>query len=399
MEEEATTEYEGEEMARACSPTDREAHRGLPSWQEKEQKSAAPRVGAGRGGGAAVAATAMTSAPSPALPGKTRDSESALTAPVIMGVQQWNREAGSWLPARAASRTQPQGLLVGEKKDQEEIDGTKVPEQNIPEKKEEYNSNKRRRYKDGARVEATLEGGQDAMPDEFLSEHSNSTMDAELLEAGPSAAATAAPCVAMPPHPATSTSPPASSLPPPTPPPPPPTAATRRGPHVPQNEDEQDERIRELETQLAQTLQEAEDLKAQRQSQALLAADAADGRVAAPIPLSGVATMEGPRAIVVSLEIRPDRVKDFLAAIKIDCEGSRLEPGCLRFDVIRDLENPCKFQLYEVYRDADAEAYHREQAHFKAWANFKNNVGQPEGTAQPVISLINQKGIAIEWTS
>ena len=30
------------------------------------------------------------------------------------------------------------------------------------------------------------------MPDEFLSEHSNSTMDAELLEAGPSAAATAA---------------------------------------------------------------------------------------------------------------------------------------------------------------------------------------------------------------
>ena len=237
------------------------------------------------------------------------------------------------------------------------------------------------------------------MPDEFLSEHSNSTMDAELLEAGPSAAATAAPCVAMPPHPATSTSPPASSLPPPTPPPPPPTAATRRGPHVPQNEDEQDERIRELKTQLAQTLQEAEDLKAQRQSQALLAADAADSRVAAPIPLSGVATMEGPRAIVVSLEIRPDRVKDFLAAIKIDCEGSRLEPGCLRFDVIRDLENPCKFQLYEVYRDADAEAYHREQAHFKAWANFKNNVGQPEGTAQPVISLINQKGIAIEWTS
>ena len=220
-------------MARACSPTDREAHRGLPSWQEKEQKSAAPRVGAGRGGGAAVAATAMTSAPSPALPGKTRDSESAFTAPVIMGVQQWNREAGSWLPARAASRTQPQGLLVGEKKDQEEIDGTKVPEQNIPEKKEEYNSNKRRRYKDRARVEATLEGGQDAMPDEFLSEHSNSTTDAELLEAGPSAAATAAPCVAMPPHPATSTSPPASSLPPPTPPPPPPTAATRRGPMSP----------------------------------------------------------------------------------------------------------------------------------------------------------------------
>ena len=170
-------------MARACSPTDREAHRGLPSWQEKEQKSAAPRVGAGRGGGAAVAATAMTSAPSPALPGKTRDSESALTAPVIM-------------------------VSVG----------TKVPKQNIPEKKEEYNSNKRRRYKDGARVEATLEGGLDAMPDDFLSEHSNSTMDAELLEAGPSAAATAAPCVA---------------LPPPTPPPPPPTAATRRGPMSP----------------------------------------------------------------------------------------------------------------------------------------------------------------------
>ena len=56
-----------------------------------------------------------------------------------------------------------------------------------------------------------------------------------------------------------------------------------------------------------------------------------------------------PIALAVSVEILPDRMDDFWTAIKIDAEGSRLEPGCLRFDVIRDQENPNKFMFYEVY--------------------------------------------------
>ena len=45
-----------------------------------------------------------------------------------------------------------------------------------------------------------------------------------------------------------------------------------------------------------------------------------------------------PQGYLVDVEIAPDRIDDFLQALKIDAEGSRNEPGCLRFDVIRHAE-------------------------------------------------------------
>lgn len=32
-----------------------------------------------------------------------------------------------------------------------------------------------------------------------------------------------------------------------------------------------------------------------------------------------------------------------MAAMQVDAVGSRAEEGCLRFDCLRDTENPCKF--------------------------------------------------------
>ena len=41
--------------------------------------------------------------------------------------------------------------------------------------------------------------------------------------------------------------------------------------------------------------------------------------------------------------IRVANLQDFMAAMKVDAEGSRQEPGCLRFDCLRDAENHNKF--------------------------------------------------------
>jgi quinol monooxygenase YgiN len=40
------------------------------------------------------------------------------------------------------------------------------------------------------------------------------------------------------------------------------------------------------------------------------------------------------------------------------------EPGCLRFDVIQDRDDPNCFRLYEVYRDDAALSTHRQTPHF-----------------------------------
>ena len=77
--------------------------------------------------------------------------------------------------------------------------------------------------------------------------------------------------------------------------------------------------------------------------------------------------------------------------MKIDVEGSRKEEGCLRFDLLRDQSEPNKFVFYEVYKDSDAVAFHKEQPHFKAWSDFKAEGG--------VLSQISAKMDAIDFAA
>jgi autoinducer 2-degrading protein len=83
-----------------------------------------------------------------------------------------------------------------------------------------------------------------------------------------------------------------------------------------------------------------------------------------------------PHCIVVSLEIKPEHVKEFKKAAFIDAVGSRTEAQCYRFDVLQDKENPNKFIYYEAYEnDGDAITVHRATPHFKAWSDFKAKYG------------------------
>ena len=86
-------------------------------------------------------------------------------------------------------------------------------------------------------------------------------------------------------------------------------------------------------------------------------------------------TRQDPVSMIVNVEIKPDRLDEFKKAIAIDAAGSRLEPGCFRFDVLADPENPCKFTFYECYTDMDAVAFHAASPHFKVWNDFRESGG------------------------
>jgi len=71
--------------------------------------------------------------------------------------------------------------------------------------------------------------------------------------------------------------------------------------------------------------------------------------------------------IIVRLEVKPDRVNDFLKLVTFNATESRKEPGNLRFDVVRSVDNPTLFRLYEVYQDDAAVAAHQATAHYAKW--------------------------------
>jgi (4S)-4-hydroxy-5-phosphonooxypentane-2,3-dione isomerase len=72
--------------------------------------------------------------------------------------------------------------------------------------------------------------------------------------------------------------------------------------------------------------------------------------------------------LVVSLRVRPGKDRQFLAAIEANATASlRDEPGCRRFDVLRDNADPQHYLLYEVYDDEAAFQAHRAMPHFPVW--------------------------------
>lgn len=73
-------------------------------------------------------------------------------------------------------------------------------------------------------------------------------------------------------------------------------------------------------------------------------------------------------SLSVSLQIHEERISEFLAALGENRQGAlQDEPGCLQFDIGRDVDHPAVFHLYEVYRDEAALEEHKSAPHFERW--------------------------------
>jgi autoinducer 2-degrading protein len=85
--------------------------------------------------------------------------------------------------------------------------------------------------------------------------------------------------------------------------------------------------------------------------------------------------------VIVSLRVKPDMVDRFLEVMGENSRASRRdEPGCLRFDVHRDVDDPTHFILYELYTDERAftEA-HRGAPHYEKWRAASAELLEPGG--------------------
>ena len=85
--------------------------------------------------------------------------------------------------------------------------------------------------------------------------------------------------------------------------------------------------------------------------------------------------------VMVSLRVKPDMVERFLDAIGENSRASRRdEPGCLRFDVHRDNDDPTHFLLYELYADERAfRQDHRSAPHYLKWRAASAELLEPGG--------------------
>ena len=74
-------------------------------------------------------------------------------------------------------------------------------------------------------------------------------------------------------------------------------------------------------------------------------------------------------AAIVALTVKPEHLDVFIKEMVEHARLSMEEPGCLRYDVSQDKEDPNILYVYEVFVDEAAFASHREAPHNEEWRN------------------------------
>jgi autoinducer 2-degrading protein len=72
--------------------------------------------------------------------------------------------------------------------------------------------------------------------------------------------------------------------------------------------------------------------------------------------------------VLVRVHVRPEFLSEFRTAILENAARSvERDPGCVRFDVLQQEDDPDRWVFYEVYDNEQAWIQHRSSAHFLAF--------------------------------
>ncbi len=72
-------------------------------------------------------------------------------------------------------------------------------------------------------------------------------------------------------------------------------------------------------------------------------------------------------AVCVHVYVKPAHIDQFIKATEENHRNTILESGALRFDVLRQADDPARFVLYEVYCDQAAVDAHKTTDHYAKW--------------------------------
>jgi len=87
--------------------------------------------------------------------------------------------------------------------------------------------------------------------------------------------------------------------------------------------------------------------------------------------------------VAIQIRVKPEFLDAFAEASLENASHSVREPGIARFDILRDSADPAHFVFVEVYRDENAQARHRETAHYAKWRDtVADMMAQPRASVK-----------------
>ncbi len=90
----------------------------------------------------------------------------------------------------------------------------------------------------------------------------------------------------------------------------------------------------------------------------------------------------------VDVRVNPGAEQTFAAATRDNALNSRNEPGCLRFDVLQQSDDPTRFVLVEAYVDKSAALAHKETPHYLRWRDAVADLMAAPRTGREFVDLM-----------
>ena len=84
--------------------------------------------------------------------------------------------------------------------------------------------------------------------------------------------------------------------------------------------------------------------------------------------------------LMVRIKVKPEHLDEFIVEMIGDAEGSVMnEPGCRRFDIVQDMDDPTMLALCEVYNDDAAIDDHRSRPALCQMARYYGRLARRAG--------------------
>lgn len=76
--------------------------------------------------------------------------------------------------------------------------------------------------------------------------------------------------------------------------------------------------------------------------------------------------------VLGTVKVKPEHLDEFLKHVSIHAANSSREPGCVRFEVLQDVDDPLTVCLLEVFRSEQDLQVHREQDYYRHWMDMSS---------------------------
>jgi autoinducer 2-degrading protein len=97
----------------------------------------------------------------------------------------------------------------------------------------------------------------------------------------------------------------------------------------------------------------------------------------------------------VFIDVKPDAIARFLEVTTLNHLESVKEPGNLRFDLVQQSNDSCRFMLYEAYESEEEASAHKNTPHYLKWRDAVNDLmAEPRVGVRYNIILPNDK---LKW--